>query len=276
MYCDLHTHSVFSDGTYTPAQIVAEAKALGLAAVALTDHNTMDGIPEFMEAAAAQGVEAVAGVELSTDHDGTEYHLLGLYLAPEHYPAITRLMKEYQVLKEINNVDTLERLNEAGYQVSYNELRKIYPNGNINRAHIATVMMEKGYVATVSQAFETVLREGGGIYVPPERLKLMEAIDFFKRLGVVSVLAHPLQDTDEATLRGFLPQAVERGLVGIEVLHSSYSPEQRQLAALLAREYGLKPCGGSDFHGQTKPNIRLGSGKGDLCVPLAFHHGLRP
>ena len=273
MRCDLHTHSVFSDGTYTPSEIIAEAKRLGLI-VALTDHNTAAGLPEFMDAAQKLGVTAVPGVEFSTEYAGKELHLLGLFVLPEHYAAVERMVKEQHVLKEISNMELVERLNQAGYLIDYAKVKGRNPNGNANRAHVAAELLEQGYVTSIREAFDTILSDNGGFYVPPSRLQLLDVIKELRRIGVLPVLAHPLQELSEQELRELLPHAIEVGLAGMETMHSSYTPERITLAEKIAAEFSLLPSGGSDFHGGVKPDISLGSGKGWLCIPSKFYLNL--
>ena len=263
--CDLHTHSVFSDGTYTPTELIAEAKRLGLI-IALTDHNTAAGLPEFMDAARKQGVTAVPGVEFSAEYNGKELHLLGLFVQPEHEPAVERMMREQHVLKEISNMELVERLNRAGYGIDYAKVKARNPKGNANRAHMAAELMEQGYVASIREAFDTILSDTGGFYVPPSRLQLLDVIEDLRRIGVLPVLAHPLQELTETELRELLSHAMGAGLAGMETMHSSYSPETIALAEKIAAEFGLLPSGGSDFHGTVKPDISLGSGRGRLCI----------
>ena len=271
--CDLHTHSVFSDGTYTPGEIIAEAKCLGLI-VALTDHNTAAGLPEFMEAAREQGITAVPGVEISTEHNGKELHLLGLFVLPEHYGAIERMVKEQHILKEISNMELVERLNQAGYLIDYAKVKGRNPSGNANRAHMAAELLEQGYVASIREAFDTILSDHGGFYVPPSRLQLTDVIKDLRRIGVLPVLAHPLQELTESELRELLPNAIEAGLAGMETMHSSYSEDTISLAEKIAEEFRLLPSGGSDFHGSVKPGISLGTGKGWLCIPAKIYSDL--
>ena len=271
--CDLHTHSVFSDGTYTPGELVAEAKRLNLI-IALTDHNTAAGLPEFMEAARAMGVTAVPGVEFSTEYNGKELHLLGLFVLPEHYAAVERLVKEQHVLKEISNMELVERLNQAGYLIDYAKVKRRNPNGNANRAHMAAELLEQGYVASVREAFDTVLCDDGGFYMPPSRLQLLEVIEELRRIGILPVLAHPLQELTETELRTLLPKAIDAGLVGMETMHASYTPEVICLAEKIAAEFQLLASGGSDFHGAVKPDITLGTGKGWLCIPSNIYLNL--
>ena len=271
--CDLHTHSTFSDGTYSPSQLIAEAKALNLI-VALTDHNTADGLPEFMDAAQKLGVTALPGVEFTTEDKGRELHLLGLFIQPEHYAAVRRMVKEQHVLKEICNIELVERLNHAGYMIDYANVKRRNASGNANRAHMAAELMAQGYVSSIREAFDTILSDEGGFYVPPARLQLTDVISDLRRIGVLPVLAHPLQELSEQELRALLPRAIEAGLVGMETMHSSYSPETIRLAQAIAAEYNLLPSGGSDFHGTVKPDIALGTGKGWLSIPAEIYASL--
>lgn len=264
--CDLHTHSLYSDGSFSPAEIIAEAKRLGLT-VALTDHNTVAGLPEFMAAAEQQGVTAVAGTELTTDHNGTELHLLGLFIRPEHYDDVEFFLKEKNILKEIRNMEMVERLNAAGYHIDYFSVKRRTQSETINRAHVAAELMEKGYVSSVSEAFNTILDEKQGFYVPASRTRLLDAIVFLRSIRALPVLAHPLQELGGQALRELLPDAIDAGLVGIEGFHSSYTDRHTDSAARIAADFGIAVSGGSDFHGSTKPNISLGVGKGDLAIP---------
>jgi len=273
MLCDLHTHSYYSDGSFSPAQIVAQAKKADLV-VALTDHNTVLGLPEFMEEAEKQGVTAVPGVELSTVYGPVELHLLGFFIPPEQYDSVEKLMKEFHVLKEISNMEMVERLNGAGYQIDYLSVKKRNASGNANRAHVAAELMDKGYVSSIREAFETLLGEQHGFYVPPVRLKTVDAIRFLRKIHAVPVLAHPLQELEPLALRQMLPEAIEAGLMGIETMHASYDAATIATATQIAEAYHLLPSGGSDFHGSNKPDISLGIGKGNLCIPLSFYQNL--
>lgn len=273
MPCDLHIHSTHSDGTLTPAELIAEAKRLGLT-VALTDHNTVSGVPAFMEEAKHLGVTAVAGVELSTVYSGREVHLLGLFLPPERYADVEALVKDYRARKDTANRDLVTRLNAGGYTIDYAEIQRKNPNGNINRALIAKELLAQGYVASVKEAFDTLLGEGMGYYIPPERLELTHAIAFLRSIGAVPVWAHPLQYMDEETVRKALPEAIEAGLVGMEVQHSSYDDATVIRAKALADEFELLYSGGSDFHGEVKPDVKLGKGTGNLDIPDVYYENL--
>lgn len=274
MYCDLHTHSNFSDGTYSPAELIAQAQRIGLSAIALTDHNTVAGLPDFVAAGQGSGVEAIPGCEFSTDYNGVELHILGLFIEPLHYATVTALLEQAQQEKERSNRNLVAVLNENGYDLSYQEICSRC-RGRINRAHIAAAMVEKGYFADMQQAFKGPLSAKNGLYQPPKRIGAYDCIRFIKAIGAVSVLAHPFLDLDEATLRAFLPVAVSAGLDGMEVAYAKYSPETTATAFLVADDFGLKYSGGSDFHGGNKPDIALGIGRGNLEIPSAWLEKLK-
>ena len=265
--CDLHTHSTYSDGTYTPTMIIEAAKRIGLSAVALTDHNNMGGIAELCAAAEGTGIKAIPGIELSTDHALGELHIVGLFLREEHSAPIKEALCELSRLKTESNIALCEALTAAGFPVSYDEIVAATPNGHVNRVHIAAALCEGGYVGSVDEAFATVLSEERGFYRPPRRPNAIETIRLLHDIGVVSVLAHPLLSLSEAALYRLLPEAVAAGLDGMEVHYATYTEEQTRTAAHIAREFSLIPSGGSDFHGDRKPDIALGTGRGGLSVP---------
>ena len=258
-FCDLHTHSVYSDGTLTPAELVVEAKKIGLSAVALTDHNTVAGLPEFVSATENSGVLAVPGVEFSTDYGNTELHILALFVRPDQYAFITNLLEQAAQRKEASNRALADALQNGGYLLDYDAIKANTPRGQVNRAHFAAELTRLGYTHTRQEAFETLLAPECGFYVPPARISSLEAIRFIKSLDAVAVLAHPFLSLDEKTLREFLPMAISAGLDAMETAYSQYSPETTALAEGIAAEYGLKCSGGSDFHGANKPQIPLGA-----------------
>ena len=273
MYCDLHTHSYFSDGSLSPAQLIALGKELGLT-LALTDHNTVSGLPEFMAEAERQGVRAIPGIEFSTLCHGHELHLVGLFIEPPHYDHLESVSRKFQQLKEESNREMVHRLNAAGYAIDYTTILKKNPNGNLNRAHIARALVEKGYVGSIQEAFDKLLDKNLPYFVPCERLQLTDAIAMFRERKIVSILAHPLKDLSEAELRAYLPELVEAGLMALETHHSSYDDATIALATQIAEEFHLLPSGGSDFHGLAKPTIQLGVGKGNLRIPLSVLENL--
>ena len=269
MYCDLHTHSHFSDGSHSPAWLISQAKEQKLA-IALTDHNTVAGLPEFLTEAENQGVRAVPGIEFSTVCHGKELHLVGLFIAPEHFEYLESVAQDFHCRKAEANREMVQRLNAAGYEIDYDDLLAKSLTGNINRAHMANALVEKGYMSTPQEAFEKLLGDNLPIYVSCERLETADAVRILRNIKAVPVLAHPLQELTEEGLRKILPELKEAGLIGLETHHSSYDDTTIDKASAIAREFGLLPSGGSDFHGQAKPDIRLGSGRGNLRIPLAF------
>lgn len=274
MYCDLHTHSNYSDGTYSPAQLITEAEGLGLTAVALTDHNTVDGLPDFLAAASHSRVEAVPGCEFSTDYLGVELHILGLYIMPERYAAVSELLEADRRDKDRSNRDLIAALNAAGYELDYEEICR-RSNGQFNRAHVAAAMVEKGYFPEMQACFRGPLSARHGLYVPPRRIDAYACIRFIKSIGAVAVLAHPFLNLNEEQLRSFLPEAVAAGLDAMEVEYPKYSPETTATAYRMADDFGLRYSGGSDFHGENKPDIVLGWGRGDLKIPHQWLEDLR-
>ena len=274
--CDLHTHSTCSDGTLTPTELVKLALEKNLAAVALTDHNTVAGLPEFLEAARGTELEAVPGIEFSVDYGDTELHILGLFVKPEHYGPITERVEDMLRRKEQSNIDLVKNLEQAGIFLSYEDIKAATTTGQVNRALIAAEMLRKGYVSSIQEAFSKYLKQSHGYYNPPKRPDAFETIRFIRSLGAVAVWAHPFLNlkTEEA-IREFLPEACQAGLQGMEVFYPKFDENQTALALQLVKEFGLQPSGGSDFHGENKPDIQLGSGKGSLFLPITLLEGLK-
>ena len=273
--CDLHTHSVFSDGTWTPEHLVEEAERIGLSAIALTDHNTVAGLPEFLKAAEEKNLEAVPGVEFSTEYLGMDIHMVAHYLMPSVFPQVTYRMEEGKKKKDASNRYLIENLKKIGFSMDYDEMLSATPSGQVNRAHIAAVMVKNGWVSTRQEAFNRYLEPKCGFYEPPRRPGIFEMAEQIRIWGGVPILAHPFLKLSEAQLRVLLPQAKEAGLVGMETEYVSFDGETTALAKSLAEEYGLLESGGSDFHGDNKPGIFLGVGRGNLRVPYAFLEKIR-
>ena len=273
--CDLHIHSHFSDGTCSPAELISLAKQAGLSAIALCDHNTVSGLPDFMAAGEGSGVETVAGIEFSTEYADTELHILGLFIKPEHYGIIHAMMEDLLRRKEQSYMDMVQRLQRAGYDLDYAAIKAATASGFVNRAVVGAELTRLGYAQSVQDAFKNLLAPKHGYYVPPKRPDAYEIIGFIKQLGAVAVLAHPFLNLDEADLREFLPRAVEMGLDGMEVQYPKYDEATTALAGRMAREFGILPSGGSDFHGANKPDIAMGVGRGSLRIPLEYLENLR-
>ena len=167
-YCDLHTHSIYSDGTFTPKEIIEAAEAIGLNAVALCDHNTVSGVPEFLESAKGKKVKAVAGIEISTDYGETELHIVGLFIDPESFDTVEAFVRPMVQRKEDSNRLVIEKLRAGGYDIDFNEIKSKTPDGKFNRAHIATELTAKGYTKSVNEAFSTLLAKDSVYYVEIE------------------------------------------------------------------------------------------------------------
>ena len=274
-YCDLHTHSTCSDGTLTPAELIRMAEDMKLGAVALCDHNTVAGLPEFLAAAAESRVEAVPGVEFSTDYRDGELHLVALFVQPAHYDAVTEKVEQMWRWKEQSNLELVRSLNDAGLALDYEAIKAATPNGQVNRAVIAAEMVRRGYCASVKEAFSNWLSPKHGYFTPPKRLDVFEMIGFIRSIGAVPVLAHPFLNLQEEELREFLKEAVPRGLDAMETEYAAFPEQRRQTLREIAGEFGIRRSGGSDFHGANKPDIAMGTGRGDLRVPLALLEALK-
>lgn len=269
--CDLHTHSIFSDGTDTPEELVEQGVALGLTALALTDHNSISGLPRFLAAGVGKNLTCVPGIEFSTEYRGRELHLVGLWLPQSAYSAAKELVALPDRWKEESNRDLAWNLTRGGYPVDYEALVAATPDGRVNRAHFAAALVSSGAVHSMDEAFQGILKPGGEYYHPPRRLDVFQVISFLEKVGAVSVLAHPwlnLKTPEE--LEEFLLQGKEWGLDGMEVCYSKFTPEQTQMAQQLAARFALMPSGGSDYHGGNKPGLFLGRGYGQLEVPAKF------
>ena len=271
--CDLHCHSSYSDGSLTPAELIRFAEKQGLSALALTDHNTSAGLKEFMEAGKDSDVIAVPGCEFSTEWNDKEIHVVGLFFQEKYWNEIEDFLELAHIAKINSNLQLIANLNKAGYEVSEEEASAL-TRGDFNRSHIARVLMRKGCVKSVQEAFETLLKEGMGFYTPAKKISPMAVIRFIKVFGAAAVIAHPFLNLTLKELKEFLPLAKEAGLDAIETIYTEFDEETTKNAIALAEEFGLKQSGGSDFHGAAKPDIFLGTGRGKLCVPYGFYEDL--
>lgn len=256
---DLHIHTTASDGTLSPKTLVERAKAAGLTALAITDHDTMAGIPEAQAAGAELGVEVLAGMEISTDYRGEDTHVLGYGLDPER-PELRPVLDWVRQDRERRNARIAERMRQDGIQVSLEALEAKYPGATIGRPHFARVLVEQGRARSVSAAFERYLNPGKCYYLPRTYLPLDRAVELIRRSGGVAVLAHPLQyGYSREELRQLVACGAELGIAGMEIYYTGYTPEQHRQLAALAAEFDLFATGGSDFHGDNKPQIVLGA-----------------
>ncbi len=266
--CDLHTHSTASDGSDTPSELMALAAKVGLAAIALSDHDTVAGLSEAAAAAARLGIEFIPAVELSCQFHKGNMHMLGYYIDPEE-GSFLEVLSQVQAARAERNPRILEKLAALGVPVTMEEIEAISHGGQVGRPHIARAMVEKGYVKDVSQAFDRYLKRGAKAYAPKSILAPEAAISAIKGAGGIAVLAHPfsLQARDLQELQAIVADLKSKGLMGMECYYSEHSPEFTRQCIDLARSMGLAVTGGSDYHGKAKPYIKLGRGKGDLAVP---------
>lgn len=256
---DLHIHTTASDGTFTPSELVQRAKAAGLGALAITDHDTMAGVPEAQAAGAALGVEVLGGIEISTDYRGEDTHVLGYGLRPDA-PELRPVLDWVQQDRRRRNARIAERMNRDGIRVSLAELEEQHPGATIGRPHFARVLVDQARANSVSDAFERFLNPGKCYYLPRTYLPMDRAVDIICRSGGVAVLAHPLQyGYSPAALRQLVADAAALGIAGMEIYYTGYTPEQRDRLSALAAEFQLFATGGSDFHGANKPKIVLGA-----------------
>ncbi len=265
-FVDLHVHSNASDGTFTPSEVVALAVEKGLAAIALTDHDTIDGLSEAQAAAAGLPIEIIPGIELSCVYQGEEIHILGIYVDPTDREFIS----ETDALKEIRkkrNEEMIRRFQNAGLSITLDEVMAGNPDTVITRAHFARVLFEKGYVKNMDQAFKKYLDYSGPYCPRKEKITPEHAMKILTDCKASPVLAHPYQyhlgDKKTEELACYLK---ELGLQGLEVYHSSNNQHESGKLRKLARKCDLFPTGGSDFHGSNKPDISLGTGRGGLRI----------
>ncbi len=263
MKCDLHTHSIFSDGTCSPEEIIRLAEEAGLDAVALTDHNTFDGLPRFMAAGEKSMVRTVPGIEISTNwiHPETdevhEIHVVGLEIPVEGSEELVGVLDAYRRRKAESNENLARRLAMAGIEIDLEEIKKSTPAENINRAFFAEEIVKQGFAKTMQEAFRIYLEPGGDFYEPPTRMSVQEAVDAIIASGGHPIFAHPmLTFKDDADVRLVLDEV--SGFEGIEVFYPAHTVDASHAVKLIAEDYGLRKSGGSDFHGERKKHIRLG------------------
>jgi predicted metal-dependent phosphoesterase TrpH len=267
MAVDLHTHSTASDGSESPSALVDMAVGLGLSVLALTDHDTLEGISEARDSAERSGINLISGTEISLDYLGG-MHLVVLWLEPGPGPLQDRL-GGLQDGRGGRNAAIVEALTDLGMPVTLEEVIEQSGGGSVGRPHIAAVMMRKGYVESVAEAFDLWLGTGRPAYAARPRLSPEEAIGLARDSGGVPVLAHPhtLGINRSHEMADILVRLRSAGLVGLEAMYAAYHRHEREGYADLARRFGLVASGGSDYHGSYKPGLELGTGYGDLVVP---------
>jgi len=264
---DLHLHTTFSDGSLSPTEVLALAQKAGVTALAVTDHDIVEGIPEATAAGERLGIEVIPGVEISSRFGESELHILG-YFVDWQDPEFNRRLAELRACRHARNPLIVEKLNGLGLPMTYEEVQALAGTGAVGRPHIARVMMAKGYVQSAKEAFDRYLADGRPAYVPRQLPEPAEAIAWIRAAKGLPVLAHPtwVRATEDGLLK-LCEQLKAAGLMGIEVHYSTHKRAQTAAYLNIARRLDLLVTGGSDFHGVTKPDIEVGVGRGGLKVP---------
>lgn len=265
-YVDLHVHSTASDGTLTPSEVIKLAKEIDLRAVALTDHDTIDGVKEALSAGRELGIEVIPGVELSCSYNNKEIHMVGLFI--NHNDAFfCEKLDELKITRDNRNYEMADKFKEMGIPITFEEIRAHYPDAIITRAHFASYLYEQGYVSSVKDAFDRYLNDNGPCFVPRYKMPASETIRLIHEAGGIAILAHPiLYRMGNQALSEMVESLAKCGLDGIEAIYSTYTPSDESLIRRLAKTNNLVLSGGSDFHGANKPAIKLGTGLGRLRV----------
>jgi len=270
---DLHVHSTASDGTCSPRELVRMAAERGLAAIALSDHDTVSGYAEAAAEGAGLGLEVVPAIEISTKF-GRAVHILGYYIDMES-PELTALLDWIVHDRDSRNIKMAELMAADGLPVSYEVMQQRFGEV-IGRPHFAQLLVELGLAPSVKAAFELYVEKGRKYYQPRNILPIEQAVSIIVNAGGIASLAHPFQyRLDDGGLRELIEHCISLGLGAMECRYSGYTTEQSDYLEALAEEYGLLKTGGSDFHGSNKPHIALGSGTGDMNVPYEYLETLK-
>jgi len=268
-YVDLHTHSTASDGIYSPTELLHKAKDIGLRVLALTDHDTTDGLEEATQTARTLDIDIIPGIEINTDVGGGEVHVLGYFLEFQR-PEFQAVLKVLRDARERRGQRMVELLNEHGVNISWERVREI-AQGSVGRPHVAEALLEAGYVQTTGEAFDTYIGRDCYAFVARYKLTPKDAVLLIASANGLPVIAHPIELPGLDELRNWLPDLCEAGMVGLETYYGPYTPENERELLALAHEYKLIPTGGTDFHG---PGIHP-TPLGGRYVPFEAVEGLK-
>ncbi|MFP3983205.1 MAG: PHP domain-containing protein [Desulfurivibrionaceae bacterium] len=272
---DLHVHTKFSDGTETPAATVLRAVSRGLAAIAITDHDTVAGVQEGIDQGLNSGLEVISGVELSAVINGKSIHILGYGVKTESLRLLESLEK-IQAARKRRNREIMERLRGMDIIVNMEDLQNCSQGGQAGRPHFARILQQKHIVGSTDEAFRLYLGTNGAAYVPREVLTAEEAITIIQKAGGVAVLAHPFTiDIDQNGLTQLIEKLRDCGLAGLEVFYPSHGQEAQAELVRLSKRFNLIITGGSDYHGKAKPNIRMGRVSGNQAIPYRILSDLK-
>ena len=277
---DLHIHTTASDGTFTPSEIIALAIKLKLKAIAITDHDTLAGSSEALNSGIPAALEFLTGVEISAApppfyRQAGSFHLLG-YAIHLDDPELNQTLEKLQLARKNRNPAILKRLNELGISISLEEVREEAGDVQLGRPHIAQMMIRKGVVSSIDEAFDQFLGTDKPAYVDKYRVQCSKAINAILGAGGIPVLAHPslLEYESENQLDDLIGQLKQMGIQGVEVYYPRHTADQTHLFAELAQRHDLLMTGGTDFHGSIHPDIEMGSGKGNLSVSYELYQKL--
>lgn len=251
---DLHIHTYFSDGTSSPEEVVDDAVHEGLACIAITDHDTVEGVAPTRAAASRFGLEVISGIELSSDTNDKDIHILG-YCIDENHPLLKDMITKAQDGRVARIKEMIEKLKTVGVKnIELGEVCGLTRSKSVGRLHLATVLKQKGWVSDINQAFNKYIGDGGPAYVPKFKLTTIDAIALIRKIGGVAVLAHPMVNNRDELIKHF----ADAGLQGLEVYYPNCPAVTTEYYEKLARKYKLIATGGSDAHGKAKYNTYLG------------------
>jgi predicted metal-dependent phosphoesterase TrpH len=275
-YVDLHLHTTASDGVMTPSEIVRYAKSKGLQAIAITDHDTIEGLEEGLSEGRKIGFEVIPGIEISAEHSPGSMHLLGFFI-DIHHALLNEKLGYLQKARAERNPKIVEKLNRLGIEVTYEEVLKASGGGQVGRPHIAQVLFEKGYVRSFQEAFERFLGKGAQAYVEKFRFSPKESIHFIREAKGIAVLAHPntLKMNGYSELENLVLQLIKEGLKGIEVYYPEHNVLEVAKYKALSERHGLLMTGGTDYHGIEKNGLEIGIGRGEMKLPYSIVEELK-
>ena len=272
---DLHAHTTASDGSLTPTELIVAAAEGGLTAIAVTDHDTLDGLAEAEEAARQMNIELVPGIELSISFHSGRFHMLG-YLVDRRDPVLGQRLVRLKDNRVNRNEHMIQNLRALGIEITLDDVIAESGGGQVGRPHMAAALVKKGAAANAQDAFDRLIADGAAAHVPKDKITVEEGLDLIHAAGGLAVMAHPSSlKLDDESLASALIRLREMGLDGLECYYSQHTPERTDVLLEMARNTGLLVTGGSDFHGDPKPHVHLGHVIGNRPAPDALLAALK-